>query len=209
MSQEPDFQQDLASIRHLMERSVKFISLSGLSGILAGTYAIIGAAVAYSMIHFPASIIDYREQSIRELEPSMLIKLLLIAFIVLAASMATGFALSSRKAKQQGITIWSEASKRLLINLAIPLVTGGVFILLLLYQGHYGVLAPACLIFYGLALINGSHHLYEEMRYLGYSEIILGLIATALPGYGLLFWTIGFGLLHIFYGTLMYRKYDR
>jgi len=207
MNNPPDYQQDLASIRNLMERSVKFISLSGLSGILAGTYALIGAAGAYFLIQYPLSITSYRQESI---QPTVVIvNLLLIALAVLAASLITGFWLSSRKAKKMGTTIWNETSKRLFINLLIPLITGGIFILILLYNGHYGVVASACLVFYGLALINASANLYEEIRYLGYSEIILGLLSASLPGYGLLFWAIGFGVLHIFYGSLMYRKYDR
>jgi len=43
--------QNLESIRQLMERSVKFVSLSGLSGILAGIYALIGAVLAYREIY--------------------------------------------------------------------------------------------------------------------------------------------------------------
>jgi hypothetical protein len=207
MSQQPDYQQDLASIRNLMERSAKFISLSGLSGILAGIYALIGATLAYFTIQYPNSIISYGYRSMEQ--PSVIFKLLGIAIGVLALSLITGFWLSARKAKQNGTTIWGEPSKRLVINLSIPLLAGGVFILILLSNGHLGVVAPASLIFYGLALVNASTHLYDEVRYLGYSEIIIGLISTALPGYGLLFWTIGFGILHIFYGTLMYRKYDR
>jgi len=207
MQPKTDYQQDLASIRHLMERSVKFISLSGLSGILAGTYALTGAVIAYFKIQYPLSITSYRQQPLHD--SSIIFQLIIIAAAVLFASLTTGFWLSSRKATRQGTTIWNETSKRLLINLLIPLVTGGIFILTLLYYNHYGVIAAASLIFYGLALINASANLYDEMRYLGYSEMILGLIAAALPGYGLLFWTIGFGVLHIFYGALMYRKYDR
>ena len=201
------YEQDLASIRNLMERSVKFISLSGLSGILAGTYALIGSASAYALIQYPLPLTAYRQESIQQ--SSIILKLLFIAVGVLAASLLTGIVLSSRKAKQLNTSIWNETSKKLVINLTIPLFTGGAFILILLMNGHYGVVAPACLLFYGLALINGSANLYEEIRYLGYSEIILGLISASLPGYGLLFWAIGFGVLHIVYGAIMYRKYDR
>jgi hypothetical protein len=207
MQTPPDYQQDLASIRNLMERSVKFISLSGLSGILAGTYALAGAFVAYFIIQYPLPVTAYRQESVQD--SSIVFKLLLIATMILIASIATGFLLSAKKARKNGMTIWNETSKRLIINLLIPLVSGGIFILILLYNGHYGIVASACLIFYGLALINASANLYEEIRYLGYSEIILGLISASLPGYGLLFWAIGFGALHIFYGGLMYRKYDR
>ncbi len=105
--------------------------------------------------------------------------------------------------------IWNETSRRLLINLAIPLIVGGIFTLVLVYHGHYNVVAASVLIFYGLALINASSNLFEEIRYLGYCELVVGLIAGVLPGYGLYFWAVGFGLLHILYGGMMYRKYDR
>jgi hypothetical protein len=200
------YEQDLASIRNAMERSSKFISLSGLSGILAGTYALAGSVAAYFLIQYPLSITDYRQESIQE--TPIVTKLIGIAIAVLAASLITGFWLSYRKASKQGASFWNETTKRVIINLIIPLATGGIFILILLYNGHYGVVAPASLIFYGLAIIHASGNLYEEVRYLGYSEIILGLISAALPGYGLLFWALGFGVLHIFYGAVMYRKYD-
>jgi hypothetical protein len=135
---------------------------------------------------------------------------LVIAVVVLIVSLATGLTMSARKAKQHGVAFWNATTKRVVVNLAIPLVTGGIFILLLVfYTRGYALAAPACLIFYGLALINASTNLFDEVRYLGYSEIVLGLIATILPGFGLLFWTIGFGVFHVFYGALMYRKYDR
>lgn len=201
------YEQDLASIRSMMERSAKFISLSGLSGILAGLYALMGSTAAYFLIQYPLPITAYLPESGQD--PSIVSKLIIIGLVVLIASLLTGFWLSYRKASQHKTSVWNETSKRLVINLLIPLVTGGLFILILLYHNHYGLAAPVCLLFYGLALVHASSNLYEEVRYLGYSEIILGLIAATLPGYGLLFWAMGFGVLHVFYGTLMYRKYDR
>ena len=207
MKEIPEYEKDIASIRTIMERSAKFISLSGLSGVLAGTYALIGSGVVYYLIQYPLPITAYRQESIQQ--PSVVLKLMLIGIAVLVASLVTGFWLSYRKARRHNTSVWNETSKRLIITLMIPLITGGIFILILFSNNHYGVVAPACLIFYGLALIQASGNLYEEARYLGYSEIALGLISAVLPGYGLLFWAIGFGVLHIFYGTLMYRKYDR
>jgi hypothetical protein len=197
MNKSEAYQKDIESIRHLMERSVKFISLSGLSGILAGVYALAGACAAYFLV-FHSETTD-----------SEIVYLLMgIALAVLAASLITGFWLSGRKARKSGIKLWDATSRRLTFNLAIPLVTGGLFILILLINGHYGVIAPSFLIFYGLALINASPNLYDEVRYLGYSEVLLGLLCAFLPGYGLIFWAVGFGLFHILYGAVMYKKYD-
>jgi hypothetical protein len=206
MNPKQDYQQDLASIRHLMERSSKFISLSGLAGVLAGIYALAGAAFTYYFLYKEDSYktVDYYREN-----PGLVIYLALVATAVLVLSLSTGWYLSYQKAKRANTTMWNDTTKRLIINLIIPLSSGGVFILLLVYRGYFGIIAPSFLLFYGLALVNASNNLYDEFRYLGYLEIILGLIAAFLPGYGLFFWAIGFGVLHIFYGALMYRKYDR
>lgn len=207
MKEIQEYEKDLASIRTMMERSVKFISLSGMSGILAGLYAIAGALVAYRLVYYPQSPFAYRIETLQEI--STLTKLILTAACVLVASLGTGLWLSHRKARKHDMNLWNATSKTLVINLAIPLVAGGLFILILLQGGHYSIAAPACLVFYGLALINASANLYDEVRYLGYSEIALGLIAAYLAGYGLLFWTLGFGVLHIIYGAVMYYRYDK
>jgi hypothetical protein len=93
--------------------------------------------------------------------------------------------------------------------MTVPLITGGVFIIILIYQGRFDFILPATLVFYGLALNNASNFTFTDVKYLGICEIALGLIAACLPGYGLLFWAIGFGVLHIIYGSVMYFKYDR
>lgn len=206
---EEEIQDELVSIRKIMERSSKFISLSGLSGILAGVYALIGAALAYYIIKdnpitSQISLIESLSNAI-----NIVISLMIIAILVLVASILTGFILSKRKAKKNNQLIWSKTSRMLLFNLAVPLVTGGIFIIILLYQGYDSIIIPVMLLFYGLSLLTASNFTFSEIKYLGIVEIILGLITACLPGYGLLFWAIGFGLLHIIYGSMVYFKYDR
>lgn len=202
-----EYEKDIASIRTMMERSAKFISLSGLSGVLAGIYALAGAFVAYYMVHYPVSPFHYHSYSIHEEDIRW--KLIAVAAVILLASITTGLWFSHEKAKKHGIKLWSPASRTMLLNVSIPLVSGGIFILIMLYTGHFELAAPACLIFYGIALIQGSSNTYDEVRYLGFCEIILGLVSAVFPGYGLLFWAFGFGVLHIVYGAIMYNKYDK
>lgn len=206
MKEANEYEKDLASIRTLMERSVKFLSLSGLSGVLAGVYALTGAAIAYYMIYYPYFPFGFRFYYVNE--EQVIGKLLTIALGVLFLSLGTGYLLSARKAKKAGQQVWNKSSRQLVINLLIPLVTGGLFILILLSRGYFIIVASACLIFYGLALINASRNTYEEVRYLGFLEIILGLASALLPGYGLIFWALGFGVLHIIYGAVMHYRYD-
>lgn len=207
MKEVQDYEKDIASIRNMMERSVKFISLSGLSGVIAGLYALAGALYVYFLVYYPFSPFGFRFYYANQFE--IVVHLLTVATIVLALSLGTGYWFSRRKAQKLGMTIWNRASQQLMIDLAIPLVTGGLFMLILLSRNYYGVVAPACLVFYGLALINASRNTYSEVRYLGFTEIALGLISALIPGYGLIFWALGFGVMHIVYGAVMHFRYDK
>lgn len=207
MKEIKEYEKDLASIRTMMERSAKFISLSGLSGVLAGIYALLGALAAYYIAQYPVSPFDYRTYSLRD--DGVILKLLAVAVLVFVASITTGVLQSMRKAKKHKVKFWNTASKQMVFNLSIPLVAGALFILIMLANGHYGLAAPASLVFYGLALIQGSSNTFDEVRYLGYCEIVIGLVCAYFAGYGLLFWALGFGVMHIIYGSIMYNKYDR
>jgi hypothetical protein len=207
MKEIQEYEKDIASIRSMMERSVKVISLSGLSGILAGIYALIGATVAHFTIYYPFSPFGLRFYFVNE--QTVVYKLFMVALLVLVASIGTGIWLSHRKAKKLGTTIWNRPSQQLLIDMLIPLVTGGLFILVLISRGYFVIISSACLIFYGLALIYAGRNTYKEVQFLGITEIALGLLSALLPGYGLIFWTIGFGVMHIVYGALMHFRYDK
>lgn len=224
--EETELQNELASIRSIMERSSKFISLSGLSGILAGVYALIGAWVAYRtlgddpahlFVHIRSQVDAESNEPVRGLfyggdygiYTAVIGHLFIVAMLVLVASVATAIILSNRQAKRKGQQLWGTISKALLFNMAIPLVAGGILILILVFHHHYGIVAATSLIFYGLALFCAGNFTFADIKYLGISEIMLGLVAAWLPGYGLLFWAIGFGVLHIVYGARIYLKYDR
>jgi len=205
--QEKDIYSELSSIRNLMERSTKFISLSGLSGIMAGIYALIGAFIGYKLVYDESLGLDHRGHYVNE--PVIQQQLFIIAIAVLLFSILTGIWLTIRQARKKGERFWNPVSKRLLVTLSIPLFTGGVFILILLFRGQHGMIASACLIFYGLSLIAGSQFTFSDVKWLGFCEIILGLAAALFPGYGIIFWVIGFGLLHILYGSIMHFKYNQ
>lgn len=212
MNKEANHLEELKQIRSIMERSSRFISLSGLSGVFAGIYALLGAGTAYFKLNYSqisTSPHDYPMTFVTEPAEGHLAFFLADATLVLMASLTTGLLLTWRSAKKNGQTIWDATAQRMLINLLIPLVTGGLFTVILIMHGLVGLVAPATLIFYGLALINASKYTLNDIRYLGICEIILGLLAAVYIGQGLLFWATGFGFLHIVYGLLMYNKYER
>ncbi|MBK7936808.1 MAG: hypothetical protein IPJ82_06820 [Lewinellaceae bacterium] len=207
--------EHLSEIRALMERSTRFLSLSGLSGVWAGLCALAGVAVVYIFLEMTPFSLEgkylYYDKAINTNKWGMDYKsvFILIAIMVLAAALAGGWYFTARKARRRGEQIWDATSRRLLIALAIPLLTGGVFCLALLFRGYVSLLAPCTLIFYGLALVNGSKYTLRDVEYLGISQVALGLLGIFYPGYGLEIWALGFGVLHILYGLWMYNKYDR
>lgn len=209
-NQQSERLQDVKDIRRLMERSSRFISLSGLSGIAAGIFALAGAAVARYVI-FENYYVDYDERGYFTSSDfkALRIQLIVLAAGIFAAAFCSAFYFTWRKSSRHGDSLWHPVSKRLFWNMAIPLAAGAFFILSLLQYNEWRFVAPACLVFYGLALVNASKYTLSDIRYLGYCEIITGLINMQWIGYGLYFWAFGFGILHIVYGIVMWWKYER
>lgn len=198
-------QEDLAHIRSMMERSSRFISLSGLSGVFAGLSALIGGIYVYQL--FKANGMDYINDEHRLYSANLVSELFWIGIGILVCAFAFGIFFTIRKSRKYNLPIWTSATKKMLFNLAVPLFAGGVFCLALMYHGYFGLVAPSTLLFYGLALINAEKYTFSDVKYLGFCELCLGLIALFYIGYGLIFWILGFGILHILYGLVMFKKY--
>ncbi len=194
--------QEIAQIKRMMERSSRFVSLSGWSGIAAGLCALVGAYFAYPIVHGRYIDRDY-------FSPEESLTLLWIGALTFVAALVSAFFFTWLRTRHNGTPLWSNASRRLLWSVALPVMVGGVFLLKLIEVGAFGIIAPGCLIFYGLALFCGSKLTLGEIRYLGYAEILLGCITLWMPGHGYYFWIVGFGLLHILYGVWMWFKYER
>ena len=201
MSQE-DYLRDISEIKNLMNKSSKFISLSGLSGILAGIYALIGAAYAFWLVAKSG-------KHLLQIEGEVLQLLIIDLFIVGIVSVGTAIYLTTRKANKNEEKIWDSLTRRLLLNFILPLLAGGIYILIILLQERFAEVGALMLLFYGLSLFNASKYTLRDVKYLGITQIILGLLAALLPSYSFWFWVIGFGIMHILYGAVMYFKYDR
>ncbi len=191
---------DISEIRSLMEQSSKFLSLSGLSGVSAGLVGLVAAVVA--------ELAAARESS-PAVEVSQGVFFLLEAIVTIVVALGCALFFSARLARKKGVPIWTVGTQSLLVSLFVPLSAGGIYCLILWSQGLVYEIAPAMLIFYGLALLNSSKYTPKEIRYLAYTELVLGLVAASWVRYGLILWGAGFGVLHIIYGFFMYLKYEK
>ena len=202
--EEQNYIRDIAEIRSLMERSSKFASLSGLSGILAGIYALAGAFIVYSVYSFNPDSVYYANYT-----GESIINVLGIALIILVLAVGSAVLLSYKKGNKRGEKIWNATSRRLIANMGVPLSAGGILILIFLAKGLVGLIIPATLLFYGLAIYNSSKFTFDEMKFMGLLQIGLGLIGAYFIEFSLLIWAFGFGIVHIAYGAYMHFKYER
>ena len=203
MKDQQDYIRDIAEVRAMMERSSRFMSLSGLSGIMAGIYALAGAFIAYYYLGYRPGIYSPPAHS-----PGML-PIIVLALGVLVLTLATAIILSGRKARKRGERAWNPTARRMLLHMAVPLLAGGLLILILLAQGLGSLVAPLTLIFYGLALFNAGKLTFKEINSLGLLEICLGLISAYFTEYALICWALGFGAAHIVYGMYVHYRYER
>ena len=200
---------DLLHIKKIMERSSRFISLSGLSGVAAGICALGGAWMASSKINCWVKGDCQLSRLINNGGTGLLGELIWIAALTFITAFAFAFLFTWLRSKKDNIPIWGATTMRLFWNTLIPILVGGVFLIRMMQLGEYLLVPPGCLLFYGLALVNASKYTIGEVRYLGYGQLLLGLLNLWLMGYGLQFWALGFGVLHILYGIIMWWKYER
>jgi hypothetical protein len=206
MEKEHDYTRDIAAIRSMMERSSKFLSLSGWAGIMAGIYALVGAYMAYAFFRFNPDELQYVPA---ENPTHTLLPVILLATAVLILSIATAILLSYKRAKKREESMWNPTSQRMITAMALPLVSGGVLILVLLASGLTGLLAPLTLLFYGLALFSAGNYTFKEIQYLGIIQVGLGLVSSYYIELSLLLWAVGFGLMHIVYGIYIHIRHER
>ena len=200
-------EDELAEIKSMMERSTRFLSLSGFSGILAGIYALAAAAMSWYWIYFPnSSWSDGRESfSFRDL----LNRMLMLGLGTLIAAVGSAYFLSKKKGAGKAQPFWSPASKRFLQSLFLPVALGGFFCFALLHERAFELIPAAMLLFYGIGLVQSAQFALGEIRNLGFTQLVLGLVAAFFPDFGLFCWALGFGVFHLIYGTLMYYRHER
>jgi hypothetical protein len=212
MDQQQEQLDSIKAIRSMMEQSSRFLSLSGLSGVIVGLMAIVGVYIAYAFLGMRIDEPGYFNKILNadgNLNIEVYTFLITELLVLLIIALVTAIFFSMRKASVKGVRIWDATAKRLVINMVVPLLSGALFCVILLYHGYINLIIPSTILFYGLAIYNASKYTLHDIRSLGIIEILLGLAAAYFVDYALLFWGFGFGVLHIVYGLYIYFKYEK
>ncbi|SDM64313.1 hypothetical protein SAMN05421823_11818 [Catalinimonas alkaloidigena] len=197
----------LHEIRQLMERTTRFTSLSGRAGMGVGVCALVGMAVLGW--HFRSHHLSYTQFMQGELPAASVRWVVGVMSGVFICAVASTFYFTFRNAQGTGQSLWQRQGQRFWLSLALPLTIGGAFCGALVYHGLFALLAPASLLFYGLALLHSSRYTFRGIRYLGWGEVLLGLASCFWIEQAPWCWTLGFGVLHILYGGTLFYTTER
>lgn len=210
--EEKEVRQTLNDIREMMSKSSRFQSVSGWSIIIVGLYAAVASAMAAAVIGvgdwLPGFENLHRYANLNT--PSRIRTAALIAIGLLALSLLTVFVFAIVKSKRHHLRFaLDKRMMQMLLDFFVPLAAGGLLSMALVMQGHYGLTSSIMLLFYGLALINCSHYTYPVLRYLGYAELLIGVVDCFTMSHALLFWFLGFSVMHILFGIVYVLMFER
>lgn len=209
---EKEVKKTLSDIRDMMSKSSRFQSVSGYSIVVVGLLAAVASLITAVFIGvengFPCS---EKLQHFAVMDTAVRTKSIAITGMVLfALSLLTVFFFAYIKSKRHQLRFaFDKRMGQMLLDFFIPLAVGGVLSIVLVMQQHYGLTSSIMLIFYGLALVNCSHYTYPVFRYLGYVELLLGIIDCFTMSHALLTWFLGFSVAHIVFGIVYILLFDR
>lgn len=208
---ENEVKQTLDDIREMMSKSSRFQAISGWSIIVIGLLAGIASLMAAAVIGVADVPFFDNLQRYSTLNTPLKIRIAaLIALILFTVCLLIVFVFASVKSKRHNLPFsFDKRMRQMLLDFFIPLIAGGLFSMAMVMQQHYGLTSSIMLMFYGLALINCSHYTYPILRWLGYTELVIGIIDCFTMSHALLFWFLGFSVAHILFGIIYVLMFDR
>lgn len=208
---ENEVKQTLDDIREMMSKSSRFQAISGWSIIVIGLLAGIASLMAAAVIGVADVPFFDNLQRYSTLNTPLKIRIAaLIALILFTVCLLIVFVFAIVKSKRHNLPFaFDKRMRQMLLDFFIPLIAGGLFSMAMVMQQHYGLTSSIMLMFYGLALINCSHYTYPILRWLGYTELLIGIIDCFTMSHALLFWFLGFSVAHILFGIIYVLMFDR
>ena len=179
---------NLRFIRETMERSTSFTAVSGVAGMIMGAVAMVAAVVA----------------STRRTPEAWLLTWLIAALV---AGLAALWAMI-RKARASGVSLLSGPGSKFALFFTPPIVVGALLTAALVRVDLLSVLPGAWLLLYGTAVVSGGAFSVRIVPMMGVGFMLVGALALfAPPAWGDEFMAVGFGVLHIVFGLVIWRKH--
>lgn len=179
---------NLHFIRQAMERTNTFTSIPGAGGVGMGVIGLV------------ASVVAARQPSGDRW---------LAAWLISAAAAAiVGLIAMALKAKRGGATLTGATARRFAMGMAAPFVAGAAITYELWAVRNFTVMAPAWLLLYGAGVLTGGIFSVPVVRAIGVCFMALGIAAIVTPPeWGNMWLAIGFGGLHVGFGTYIARNH--
>jgi len=180
--------EDLRFIRRTMEQGAAFTAVPGWGGVGMGITALAAAAFA----------------SRQPTETGWLAVWTLEALI----AVAIGAVAIQRKARRADLPVFSGAGRKFVLSFLPPILAAVVLTAALWQTGAYTLLPGVWLLLYGAAVVTAGTFSVKTVPVMGVCFMVLGLIALlAMPSAGDLLMAVGFGGLHIVFGTTIARRH--
>ena len=180
---------NLRFIRETMERAGSFTAVSGWGQVVIGVTALLAAGLT-------------------TLQP-MSTELWLASWCAAAVvSVLVGVLTTAMKARAARMPLLSGPGRKFILSLAPPLVVGAVLTVVMYRAGMPGLLPAVWLMLYGAGIITAGAFSVSAVPVMGFCFVVLGVVAAFTPAsWGNAWMAVGFGGLHVVFGTLIARRY--
>lgn len=203
--------EHLRVIRQTMERSTKYSTLSGLSGVLIGLVAIVGVVVTNSIIRQAPAFTVRSQAELRSLnafQHRQFAELAAIWTTVLVLAIAIDFVANKRRAARVGKTVMSPIGGHIILAALPAFFAGAVITYFFIMHNLAFSVWGVWMLCYGLAICAVGLFSVKPVSVLGAAFVLAGAVTLLLPPSAQLpMMALTFGGFHIGYGILMARRH--
>jgi len=178
---------NLKYIRQTLERAGEFTAVPGKGGVLMGLVAVLAAQVAK-----------------RQPGASGWLTIWMLAAVI---AMSIGLAGATLKSRRFQMPLFSGPGRKFIAGFAPGILAGAVLTAVLYRAGVPGFLPGVWLLLYGAAVLAGGSASVRVVPMMGACFMFAGTVALLLPGWNDVLLPVGFGGLHLIFGTVIWTKY--
>lgn len=180
--------ENLRFVRETMERAGSFTAVSGWGQVVIGITGFLAAWLAS-----------------QQGSPELWLATWSVAAVV---AVAFGVLTTAMKARSMKVPLLSGPGRKFTLSLAPPLIAGAVLTAVLFQAGSMAVLPGMWLLLFGVGILTAGAFSVPVIPVMGVSFMVLGSAALFSPAaWGDAYMAIGFGGLHVVFGTLIARRY--